>query len=90
MKIIVKRVLKDYESWKKMVSTGNETRKAKGSMGGTVYRSAKNPNEVYLIFDWDDQKSYLEYFNLPEVQKALAESGTTEVIEVGDSFELEA
>lgn len=90
MKIIVKRNLNDYDSWKKAVSTGNEMRRDKGSKGGTAYRNAKNPNEVYLVFDWDDQKSYLDYFNLPEVQKGLADSGTTEIIEVSESFTLEA
>jgi quinol monooxygenase YgiN len=90
MKIIVKRYLKDYDSWKNLVSTRNEMRKEMGSKGATVYRSAKNPDVVYLIFDWDDQKSYLDYFNLPEVQKVLADTGTTEMIEVGESFNLEA
>ena len=90
MKIIVKRNLKDYSSWKNLVSTGNETRKEKGSKGMEVYRNAKNPNEVYLVIDWDDTKSYLDYFNLPEVQKGLSDSGTTEIIEVSESFSLEA
>ena len=90
MKIIVKRNLKDYDSWKEVVSTGNQMRKEKGSKGVTVYRNAKDPNEVYLVLDWDDQKSYLDYFDLPEVQKALAETGTTEVVEVSETFNLEA
>ena len=90
MKIIVKRNLKDYDSWKEMVSTGNEMRKEKGSKGISVYRSAKDPNEVYLVLDWDDQKSYLDFFNPPDVQKALAQTGTTDIIEVSESFHLEA
>ena len=88
MKLIVKRNLKDYDSWKKLVSEKNELREKMGSKGATVYRSAKNPNEVYLVFDWDDQKSYLEYFKLPDVQKSLEETGTTEIIEVSESFDL--
>ena len=90
MKIIVKRDLKDYHSWKKMVSERNEMRAEKGSKGATVYRNAKNPNQVYVVFEWDDQKSYLDYFNLPDVQEALAETGTTEIIEISESFDLEA
>lgn len=90
MKIIVKRNLNDYDSWKNLVSTGNESRKEKGSKGMSVLRSAKNPNEIYLIVDWDDTKSYKDYFKLPEVQKALSETGTTEIIEVSESFQLEA
>jgi quinol monooxygenase YgiN len=56
--------------------------------GAMVFRSSKNPNEVFLIFTWDDNKSYLDYFNLPEVQKALVDTGTTEIIEISESFSL--
>lgn len=90
MKILVKRNLKDYNSWKEMVSGNNELRKEKGSKGVSVYRSARDPNEVYLVFDWDDTKSYLDYFNLPDVQKVLEETGSTEVVEVSETFNLEA
>lgn len=89
MKIIVKRNLKDYNSWKELVSTKNEARKDMGSKGMTVYRSVKDPNEVYCVLDWDDQKSYLDYFDLPEVQKALEDTGSTEIIEVSETFHLE-
>lgn len=90
MKIILKRNLKDYNSWKELVSTNNQIRKDMGSKGMTVHRSAKDLNEVYCVLDWDDQKSYLDYFNMPDVQKALAQSGTTEVIEIKESFDLKA
>jgi len=89
MYVILKRTLKDYESWKRIVSDGR-VRKEKGSKGLNVYRSARNPNEVYIVAEWDDSKSYLDYLNVPEVQKSLAETGTTELIEVSDSFRLEA
>jgi quinol monooxygenase YgiN len=90
MNIIVKRTLKNYDEWKKVLSTLNEARKEKGSKGLIVYRNAKAPNEVYLVLKWDDQKPYMDYFNLPDVQKALADTGTTEIIEVSEIFHLEA
>jgi quinol monooxygenase YgiN len=89
MKIIMKRKLKDYDAWKKIVTDFDGMRREYGSRGATVYRSANDPSEVYLVFDWDDSKPYANYLNLPEVKKALAETGTTEVIEVGESFDLE-
>jgi heme-degrading monooxygenase HmoA len=90
MYIIVKRKLKDFDSWKKMVSEQNDTRKQMGSKGAVVYRNAKNPDEVFLIFEWEDEKSFMDYFKLTEVQKALEETGTTEIIEISESFKLEA
>jgi len=89
MYIILKRTLKDYDAWKRIVADG-KMRREKGSRGLTVYRSAKNPSEVYIIAEWDDKKSYRDYFNLPEVQQSLGETGTTEVIEISESFKLKA
>jgi quinol monooxygenase YgiN len=88
MHIIVKRNLNDFEAWKALVSDSNQIRGDYGSKGATVYRNTANPNEVYLIFEWDDQKSYKNYFNRPDVQKSLAETGTTEIIEVSEVFHL--
>jgi len=88
MNIIVKRKLKDYDAWKKVVSDLDGMRKEYGSKGVTVYRNARDPNEIYLIFDWEDEKPYINYLELPEVKKALADTGTTEVIEVSESFHL--
>jgi quinol monooxygenase YgiN len=89
MYVILRRILKDYDSWKGIVADGT-VRREKGSKGLTVYRSGANPNEVYIIADWDDNKSYLDYFNLPEVQESLAETGTTDIIEVSERFHLKA
>jgi quinol monooxygenase YgiN len=88
MKVIVKRLLKDYDAWFPVVNDLNPMRREYGSRGGTAYRSAKNPNEVYLVFDWDDHKPFKAYFEHPDVQKALLETGTTEIIEVTESFTL--
>jgi quinol monooxygenase YgiN len=89
MKVIVRRLLKDYDAWLPVVNDRNPMRREYGSRGGTVYRSARDPNEVYLVFEWDDQKSIRAYFDHPDVQRALSETGTTEIIEVSESFTLD-
>jgi quinol monooxygenase YgiN len=89
MKVIIRRKLANYDAWKKVVTDFDGLRKQYGSLGGVVYRNARQPDEVIIVFDWDDKKSYLEYFNRPDVQKALADSGETELFEVGEMFELE-
>lgn len=90
MKFIVKRNLNDYDSWKEVVSGNSELRKEKGSRGVAVYRSSQNPNQVYMVFEWDDAKPYRDYLDLPEVQEVLAATGSTEVIGISEHFSLEA
>jgi len=86
MNIIVRRKLKDYEAWKKVVTQPDGQRKQHGSRGATVYRSAADPNEVFLVFEWDDAKDFNEYINRPEVKESLDRSGTSEFIEISESF----
>lgn len=88
MHILMKRRLNNYEAWKQVVSDLDGLRARYGSRGFTAYRSAADPNEVYLIFEWDDDKPYIEYLNLPEVKKALAATGTLELIEISETFHL--
>lgn len=88
MNIIIKRTLKDYDSWKKVVSENTGLRGQYGSKGARVYRSAKNPDEVYLVFEWDDSKPFANYMDRPDVKQAFEDTGTLEVIEVSESFTL--
>ncbi|MBI4093202.1 MAG: hypothetical protein HY420_04735 [Candidatus Kerfeldbacteria bacterium] len=92
MKIILRRKLKDYNAWKKMAQEKIELRRQYGSKGATIYRSVKDPNEVFVVFDWDDARSYKEYFERPDVRKFLADTEIipTEIHEVSESFSLEA
>ena len=41
------------------------------------------------MFDWDDEKPVEAYFRHPDIQKALSDTGTTEIIEVSESFALD-
>ena len=88
MHILMKRRLSDYDAWKAVVSSLDGLRARYGSHGFTAYRSAADPNEVYLIFDWDDEKPYTAYMDLPEVKEALAATGTVEIIEISETFHL--
>ncbi|MGB7962044.1 MAG: antibiotic biosynthesis monooxygenase [Propionicimonas sp.] len=88
MYILIRRVLNDFEAWKQVVTNLDGLRAQYGSRGLTAYRSASNPSEVLLVFEWDDDKPYTAYLELPEVQGALAATGTVDVTEVSEVFHL--
>ena len=88
MYIFMRRQLNDYEAWKEVVSDLDGLRAQYGSRGFTSYRNAANPNEVFLIFEWDDNKPYTAYLELPEVKRALAATGAMEIIEIDEVFHL--
>lgn len=90
MKVILMRQLDDYDSWKERMVEYKDKRAEYGSRGVDVYRSVRDPNEVHLIFDWDEAKPFKDYFDNPEVKKALDESGTTELVEISESFHVDS
>mgnify|MGYP003620431753 CR=1 FL=1 len=88
MYILMRRQLNDYDAWKQVVSQLDGLRAQYGSRGFTAYRSAANPAEVLLVFEWDDDRPYGDYLALPDVQRALAATGTMEITEVSEVFHL--
>lgn len=92
MTLILRRRLKDFDSWKKIATEKVSLRAEHGSRGATVYRSAANPNDVIVVFDWDETKPYQAYFNRPDVSQFLQETETvpTEFIEISETFSVSA
>ena len=45
-----------------------------GSRGGVIYQVEGNPNEHYIVYDWDDQaaKNFLALTKSPEMQKSIS------------------
>jgi hypothetical protein len=51
--VIVKYKVADYARWKPIFDAGGANRQAGGSKGGQLFRSADDPNEVVMLFEWD-------------------------------------
>ena len=51
-----------------------------GSRGGVIYQVEGNPNEHYIVYDWDDQaaKDFLALTKSPEMQKVFQDAGVLE------------
>ena len=88
MYILMRRQLNDYDAWKQVVSQLDGLRAQYGARGFTAYRSAVNHVEVLLVFEWDDDRSYGDDRARPDVQRALAATGTMEITEVSEVFHL--
>ena len=55
--VIVKHTVADYGRWKTIFDADGANRQAAGSKGGQVFRSADDPNEVVVLFEWDLEKA---------------------------------
>lgn len=74
--VLVRLTLEDYARWKPVFDEYAALRKTNGSMGGHLFQSANNPNEVLILFEWDHEKSK-GYFGSDEVKAAMQRAGVT-------------
>jgi hypothetical protein len=52
--LLIRHRVKDFATWKAVFDEYAMTRRANGSQGGQVFRSADDPNEVVILLAWDD------------------------------------
>jgi hypothetical protein len=51
--IMVTHKVADYARWKSIFDADGANREIGGSKGGQLLRSADDPNEVVILFEWD-------------------------------------
>jgi hypothetical protein len=66
--VIVKYKVEDYARWKPIFDADGANRQAGGCKGGQLFRSADDPNEVVMLFEWDLEKA--RQFNQSEESRA--------------------
>jgi heme-degrading monooxygenase HmoA len=52
--LFIRHKVKDYAKWKAQFDEHGAIRKAAGCKGGRLFRSEKDPNEVVILFEWED------------------------------------
>ena len=56
--VIVKYKVADYARWKPIFDADGANRQAGGCKGGQLFRSADDPNEVVMLFEWDLEQAH--------------------------------
>jgi len=67
--------VKDYEDWKRAYDLGAELRERYHVRSSSVYRTAKDANQVTVLQEFDDLESALALSNSDELRSKMAESG---------------
>ena len=72
--VIVKYKVADYARWKPIFDADGANRQAGGSKGGQLFRSADDPNEVVMLFEWDLEKAR-QFSQSEELRAKMQEAG---------------
>ena len=73
--ILVHHQVEDYARWKPLFDQNGAARKAHGSKGSRVLRSAENPNDLVLVMEWDSLENARKFAESPELREVMGRAG---------------
>jgi len=73
--VLVKHNIKEYNSWRKVYDEHKTFRTKSGMLTEAVYRSTSNPNEIYLLFKWDNILNAKIFVQSEELKNAMQKAG---------------
>jgi heme-degrading monooxygenase HmoA len=73
--ILVHHNVKDFEKWKVHFDNHSSFRAQNGSKGGKVFQSASNPNEVFVLLEWESLESAQKFSQSPNLREVMMEAG---------------
>ncbi|MCW8960134.1 MAG: hypothetical protein OQK29_01140, partial [Ignavibacteriaceae bacterium] len=91
--LLVHHHVEDYVKWKHNFDAHASARSINGSRGGKIFRSANNPNEVFILLDWDsiaNAQKFAQSQNIKEVMKNAGVVGITAIYFIEEAAKISA
>ncbi len=76
--MLIRHTVADFAAWKPRFDAHGITRRANGSRGGRVYRSADDPDAVVILLEWDDLERARFFADSDDLREMLAQAGATD------------
>lgn len=75
IQILIHHKVRDYSVWKRAFDARAAMRTALGCVGGTMFRSHKDPNDVYILMRWNSPEEVMQYVASAELRNAMHDAG---------------
>ena len=73
--ILVRQDVENFNQWKAVFNQHEETREDAGSLGYQLLNSIDNPNEVFVLFEWDSLANAQQFTSSDELREAMQNAG---------------
>jgi len=73
--ILVRQNVEDYGKWKQAFDAHQSFRSENGSKGGKVFQSANDPNEVFVLLEWESIESLRKFSQSESLKEAMKQAG---------------
>jgi quinol monooxygenase YgiN len=67
--------VQEYTKWRPIFDELASVRQSYGCQGGQLFRQSDKPNEVVILFEWNNAESARQYFESPELRQAMQRGG---------------
>lgn len=73
--ILIRHKVKDYSTWKPYFDAHASTRANAGCKGGKLYKNTTDPNELFILFKWDDAEKAKQFAHSDDLKQRMQEAG---------------
>ena len=73
--LLVRQKVEDYAKWKAAFDADAAVRAPNGSKGGHIFQSASDPNEVFILLQWDTMENLREFTQSAELKARMQRAG---------------
>jgi quinol monooxygenase YgiN len=80
--VLTRFKVEDFDRWRAVFEANGERRQSAGSLGTHIFRNAKDPNEVIINVQWQDESHAAAFYGSQELIAAMQEAGVIGTIEV--------
>lgn len=80
--LLIKHKVKDYASWKDVFDNFMDFRKSSGEKSFQILHSDQSPNDLTLIFKWDNTNNAKTFLSSDELKSAMQNAGVAEEPEI--------
>jgi heme-degrading monooxygenase HmoA len=75
MHAMIRQNVRDYDEWKKVFDEHGSERKMAGSKGGHVFRALDDPNNVFVLLEFEDLDKANEFMDSDGLKEAMKKAG---------------
>jgi heme-degrading monooxygenase HmoA len=76
--LLIRHKVEDYAKWKPAYDQHGTTRKASGGQGAQLFRNANDPNELVILFEWDDLEKAGRFVQSEDLRRAMQRAGVAD------------
>jgi heme-degrading monooxygenase HmoA len=73
--VLIIHKIEDYDKWRPVFDENMTNRKNNGSKEAHVFRNADNPNEIVILYEWDNLDNAKQFFESQDIKTKMQSAG---------------